>query len=239
MTNLSKLQEAYSLLGILESDEQVAPMIKEIKRHIHEFMVDNEPAPKKGEFNLWDFVSNDPIRPTMCGVFHDKENGMAVASDCHILVADKASYDESKVEPNGKMWPIDKYGKFIEGLYPSWNKIIPEKDSAIEKGYKQYHVDAKDVEAYIKECKAYMKLNEFVGKHAMRPVFNIPNTNSWFRADYLLKFLLASGGDVWLINGDASRPAIYWSDERKVLLMPVLVDNVENITYGDNLYMLD
>ena len=239
MTNLSKLQEAYSLLGIIEDDNSVSSMVKEIKRHIHEFMVDNEPAPKKGEFNIWDYVANDELRPVMNGVFHDKESGVAVATDAHILVSDKASYDESNVEPNGHRLAIDKYGKFIDGIFPRWQSVLTPKETAIENGYQYHHVDVKDLDKYIKRCNAYMKINGFTGRYAKRPVFNIPNTNVWFLASWLHKFLTASGGDIFVLDNNPARAAFYWSDERNVLLMPMLVNNPENIKYNDDLYMME
>ena len=201
-------------------------------------MVDNEPAPKKGEFNIWDFVSNDPIRPTMTGVFHDKENKMAVATDAHMLVADRASYDESNVEPNGHRWAIDKYGKFIEGMYVTWKSVVPEKEKAIEKGYEHYHVNVKDVDEYIKKCNAYMKLNGYTGKHAKLPVYNVPNSKLWFLASYFRTFLIASGGDAWLNNNNPNNAAaINWTDERIVLLMPMAIEDPEKISYGDGIYL--
>lgn len=239
MTNLSKLQEAYSLLGIIEDDKSVAPMVKEIKRHIHEFMVDNEPSPKKGELNLWDFTANDALRPVLCGIFHDKENGMAVATNAHILVADKALYDESKADTEETRRPIDKYGKFIDGRYPNWQNVIPTRERAKELGYERYYVDVKDLDDYIKRCNAYMKINGYTGKCAKRIVYNVPNSNLWFYAPLFRTFLLASGGEVYLRNDKPDGAAVYWSDERIVLIMPMIVDAPEKIKYDDELYMLD
>ena len=237
MTNLSKLQEAYNLLGIIEDDKSVSPKVKEIKRYIHEFMVDNEPTPKGNTFNIWDFVANDELCPEMNGVFHDKESGMAVATDSHILVTDMASYDESKTDPEGRRIAIDKYGKPIEGVFPKWQNVLPPKETALERGYQRYHVDVKDVDAYIKKCNAYMKINGFTGRYAKRPVFNIPNTNILFMASYLRKFLIASGGDIFVLDNKPNRPAIYWSEERNVLLMPMLIFNPETIKHEDDIYL--
>lgn len=224
MTNLAKLRDAYAKLGwaqdnIKHEGKVDKILIDEIKRLIHEFMVDNEPTPKKGTFNIWDWIANDPLRPVLNGVLHDKENQVAVATNAHILVACAESYDESKVDSIGfdleKMKvnrPVDKYGKFIDGRFPNWKAVIPPKD-----GYVEYDVDMNDLSEYIKKSKAWMKLEGYTGKYAT-PLYKVGP--AYFAADMLHKTCIASGGKLSVKNDSSA--AVYFGEQRTALIMPVL-----------------
>lgn len=82
----------------------------------------------KNSINLYKFVSNEKIRPMMCGVFHDEATGYAVASDAQILVAWKGGYDAQHA---GKV--VYKDGsEATSGKYPDWQKVLPNKDAMSE-----------------------------------------------------------------------------------------------------------
>lgn len=79
-----------------------------------------EQSQAKGKFDYYKFVSKDPIRPILCGVYHD--NGIKVASNSFILVAIKDEYDRGELD--GKV--VGKDGAFIEDKYPNWRAVIPD-----------------------------------------------------------------------------------------------------------------
>lgn len=62
------------------------------------------------------------LRPCLNGVFHNE--GFKVASDSHILVVVKESYPE---ELENKI--VSKKGECIEGKYPKYNLVRPQKKS--------------------------------------------------------------------------------------------------------------
>ena len=245
MTNFQKLKQAYTQAGWIKENtfrntDELANAAADIQRLIAEFMVDNEPK-KKGIFNLWDYAATDEIRPVMNGIFHDKERGYAVATDAHILVADKDLYDATLAdpidfkseEPTKGRRPIDMYGKFIEGRYPNWSSVIPEKSEM----YKTYHVSPEELDAYIKKCNAYMKLNGFTGRNAMKILFNVPGTDCWFYAPLLRLFLIATGGEINLSSPD--KAAAYWGERRTAIVMPMLMEERDKkaCDRGDGMYM--
>ena len=246
--NTKKLVEAYDYLGWMQErvkDNQTNVIdehtIAHVQRLIHEFMIDIEPK-KKNAFNIWDWIANDPLRPVLNGVFHDVENKMAVATNAHILVADAEYYDESKVSGEfqsfGRCMPVDKYGKHIEGRFPAWQKVIPPQTEE----WTLHHVDLHELDEYIKKCNTYMKLNGMTGKRAKMAVYKVKDV--WFAADYLRMFIIATEGNVYVKSHD--KPAVYWGDKRKVLLMPMYLPE-EDIAKGklipeamaDRMYIID
>lgn len=229
--NTKKLVDAYDYLSYMQEQLKNNQTIDEhtithVKRLIHEFMIDHEPT-KKNAFNIWDWVANDTLRPVMNGVFHDVENKMAVATNAHILVADAEYYDESKVSGEfqsfGRCMPIDKYGNHIEGRFPNWKEVIPQQTDE----WVLRHVDLKELDDYIKKCKAYMKLNGMTGRFTKKVVYKVGTT--WFLADYLRMFAIATDGNVYVKSHD--RPAVYWGDKRTALLMPIYITE-EDIAKG-------
>lgn len=229
--NTKKLLEAYKYLGWVHDSAKCKEQVNEqtveyIMDLIHEFMIDNEPK-KKNAFNIWDWTANDPLRPVMNGVFHDIESKMAVASNAHILVADSECYDESKVSGEfqsfGRCMPVDKYGKHIEGRFPNWKAVIPQQTDE----WTLHHIDLNELSEYIKKCNTYMKLNGMTGKYSKQVVYKVGTT--WFLADYLRMFAIATDGDIYVKSHD--KPAVYWGDKRKVLLMPMYLPE-EDIAKG-------
>lgn len=229
--NTKKLLDAYQKLGWVQDDIKCGSGVDEstisyIRKQIHEFLIDNEPK-KKNTFNIWDWIANDPLRPVLNGVFHDIESKMAVATNAHMLVADADYYDESKVSGEfqsfGRCMPIDKYGNHIEGRFPNWKAVIPQQTDE----WVLHHVDLKELDAYIKKCNAYMKLNGMTGRFTKQVVYKVGTT--WFLADYLRMFAIATEGNVYVKSHD--KPAVYWGDKRTALLMPMYLPE-EDIAKG-------
>ena len=114
-----------------------------------------EQSQAKGKFDYYKFVSKDELRPLMRGVYHD--NGIKVASDCHILVAIKDEYDRGELD--GKI--VDKDGAFIEGNYPNWRSAIPDFTSK-NRGYRTevVKIDFDKWMTFMQIYKADKKLNQ-------------------------------------------------------------------------------
>ena len=242
MTNLQKLQAAYTQVGWIKENtfkdkDELTNAASNIQRLIAEFMVDNEPK-KKGSFNIWDYVEKDNLHPTMHGVFHDKEEGYAVATETHVLVADKDLYDESLVykgtDFDGRC-SVDKYGKFIDGRFPNWKAVIPSNQGDRTK----HIISLEDIDAYIKKCNTYMKLNGMTGRCARRISFNVPGTDCWFDANILRMFLIASGGEINL--SDNKHSGVYWGERRTAIVMPIYTDekSIKEMDCGNGIYIRD
>lgn len=109
---------------------------------------------KKVKINLYDYVTKDKetikLRPCFSGVYHDPK-GYAVASDTHILIADKELFNKSL---SGKV--INKKGEDITnasaGNYPNWFNILPKlKDCT------RIKIDIEDLIHFIENYKAKNK----------------------------------------------------------------------------------
>ena len=74
---------------------------------------------KEFDSSVWAFTTEDPTRPMLAGVYHD--GGYAVATNMHVLIAEKAAYDPSK---EGSI--VDRKGNVIDAKFPGWRAIIPE-----------------------------------------------------------------------------------------------------------------
>lgn len=170
--SLKELQEAVSILGYTATDlsnakEDILNAIDRIKAAI--FM--ETPMPK-GSFDLWDFVSNDEIRPAMCGIFYD--SGFKVASDMHVLVAVKSDYDETM-----EHHIIGKDGLDIIHPYPKWQCILPTKDEDSQ----VLTIDTDAVYDAVRRQKAERKMR---GKHSAYEAI-IRVGDAFFKAEWMVK----------------------------------------------------
>lgn len=86
-------------------------------------VVRNEVTTKPRKFNIWDYVSDDDIRPYFEGLYQDAE-GYEVATNGHILIYRK--HDVS-ADMAGKV--VFKDGTTIDSAdrYPKWKVIVPKK----------------------------------------------------------------------------------------------------------------
>lgn len=96
-----------------------------IKNMLIQFMKENLQAPKaKKNLSVFDFVATDKeelkIRPVMGGVFMDKKNKVAVATDGHVMMVSKSEYKAN----NFKSGIITKDGKTIPGKYVNYEFVL-------------------------------------------------------------------------------------------------------------------
>lgn len=184
-------------------------------KELIEAIVRIESEPKtKSKFKIWDYVSDDPIRPAMCHVYHDK--GFKVASDGHILIAIKEDYDPSLegrlMLKNGTLAPENEY------RYPRWRDVIPNTELMIMAPVK---LDFEKIKSFEADFKAKMKAeNRKYATTAVRVT-----ENCWFKLEYLVKLAKVMehiGTDTLMVNPDGRRAALTSSDKGKALLMPIV-----------------
>lgn len=101
-----------------------------IKSMLIQFLKTNLRVPKAKKINMFDFVATGDeanARPRLSGVFMDKENKVAVATDGHTIIVSKSEYHPTKFK-NGI---IGKDGKNVEGKYVTYRSAM-ELDEAME-----------------------------------------------------------------------------------------------------------
>lgn len=80
--------------------------------------------------SIKDFVCTDPTKYSMTGIYY--EDGFAVATNGRILIKQKmdypAEYEGKIIDPNT--------GKEIEGKFPAYKKVFPEKEDLIDRSHR-------------------------------------------------------------------------------------------------------
>lgn len=184
-------------------------------KELIEAIIRIESEPKtKSKFKIWDYVSDDDIRPAMCHVYHDK--GFKVASNGYILVAIKEEY-EAELEgrlmlKNGRLAPENEY------LYPRWRDVIPNTELMEMVPAK---IDFDKLKGFEADFKAKMKAAD--RKYATTAVR--VTENCWFKLEYLAKLAKAMahiGTDTLMVNADGRRAALASTDMGKAILMPII-----------------
>lgn len=184
-------------------------------KELIEAIIRIESEPKtKSKFKIWDYVSDDDIRPAMCHVYHDK--GFKVASDGHILIAIKEDYEPSLegrlMLKNGVLAPEDAY------RYPKWRDVMPNTELMEMVPVK---LDFEKIKGFESDFKAKMKAAN--RKYAATSVQ--VTWNCGFKLEYLVKMAKVMehiGTDVLMVNVDGRRAALASTDMGKALLMPIM-----------------
>ena len=192
-------------------------------KELIEAIIRIESEPKtKSKFKIWDYVSDDMIRPTMCHVYHD--SGFKVASDSHILVAVKEDYEpllEGRLMlKNGTLAPENVY------RYPKWRDVIPNPQLTEMVPVK---LDFEKIRGFEAEHKAKVKAQGFKENGYVKVTDNCA-----FKLEYLMKMVKAMeyiGTDVLMVNADGRRAALAVSGESKVILMPICSVDKEDRIY--------
>lgn len=251
MKSIEKLQSALDSL-MQEFSNSKNNVAKDAIIAIHEFIIDNTPV-KKSELSVWEFVSNDKLRPNMMTVFHDNDWKAAVATDAHVLFVNPKEYIDSTdaEEANGQKFDYDgytglmrdKYGKVVErdnGMfgdrYPNYRAVIPAEDRQMPF----------EVRSDLKQCRDIVKstLKLRTGKSRSESNAQIcinKDLNIWIGEKYVDIFIRA-GIDGWTCsNKNPSGRALVkrFADGRILLMMPMLVErkawDCQNPEYGIDL----
>jgi hypothetical protein len=92
----------------------------DVKTLLSDFLRANTIA-KNEQFDLSKYVSNNEMRESITGIYH--ENGFRIATNGYILCAVDDDYPE---ELEGKT--VSPKGHIIEGKYPAWQSVLPNVD---------------------------------------------------------------------------------------------------------------
>lgn len=208
-TSIDKLSKVYNFLQD-EMQPGMAELIAEVIRA--------ESAKPKGEkFDYYKFTPPKKAyyREALKGVYHD--SGWKVASDAHIMVALKEEYPE---ELEGKIVAED--GSFIDATYPAWQKIMPKKPS------KDAHkIDVAGFREWLADRRVQYKA-EYGKGTKYDDHWDVCVGGVYFRAwlfDLLITAMEKIGADTLLLEG--SHPAYCETEKGKVVVMPLVLDNVE------------
>lgn len=241
-TSIDKINQVYVAIKDHEEFKMYAELLKDVIRA--ECMT---PA-KAGKFNIYNFVANDEIRPTMCGVYHDRGN--KVASDSHILVAIKedypAEYEGKVILKDGSFVYIEEYiwnsenritdtikhdTSYVDKdghnhpIYPKWESIIPKTDEAV--GYKPYTFDREKFFKWVDELRVAHKAEYGKGIKWHTDWF-VKVGPCGFKAEWfnrLIEAMDALGTDELYLHESGRRAAVAKSDKGIAILMPVLLED--------------
>lgn len=163
-------------------------------------------------FNFYNFTDQNRFRPIMSGVFHD--SGYKVASDAIILIALKSNYPE-ELEHH----IIDKKERGILGKYPAWRQCLPDGE-----GYKPYHIDPAQFEAFLKERREAWKASEGKGTKWGQYQWNVKVGPAYMRAHKFETFLsgMKEIGATEVFVKDHRRTVYAKTDKGWVLIFPIL-----------------
>lgn len=192
-------------------------------KELIEAIIRIESEPKtKSKFKIWDYVSDNAIRPAMCHVCHD--GGFKVASDGHILIAVKEDYDpllEGRLMlKNGTLAPENEY------RYPKWREVIANTELMEMVSVK---IDFDKLKGFEADFKAKMKAAD--RKYATTAV---RVGTCWFKLEYLVKMAKVMehiGTDTLMVNADGRRAALASSDKGYALLMPIVCPENADFAY--------
>lgn len=113
--------------------------------------------------SILDFVSTDSTRYFMNGIFYEK--GFAIATDGRVLIKQKMNYP---AEYEGKL-VNPKDGTFIDGEFPKYEKVFPDKVDLIDRSSRLAHISG-----YLSNATAAIALTEktrYGGKKLVPVVF--------------------------------------------------------------------
>lgn len=166
----------------------------------------------KKSYSLYKYIDKTE-RPQLGGVYH--KDGYAIATDTHVLVADKRKYDK---ENDGRI--IDKDGNEIEGGFPNVFAVVPRRIIASD-------IDAMDLLNFIAGVKNVVKSKKEKLKDKVI-LFNVGDELWAGSVENLEKFANAAvslGGKIYFHNSKGGRigiDSIYTeSDKGFALMMPI------------------
>lgn len=240
-TSIDKINQVY--MAIKDSDEfkMYAELLKDIIR------AEAMPPVKAGKFNLYNYVADDQIRPSMCGVYH--ENGMKVASDSHILIAIEDEYPEemeggvvlkdgSFVEIEEHVWDpegrvtntikhrtsyVDKDGH-NHPIFPKWRDVIPNIDNG---GWKAYKFDREKFYKWVEGLRVAHK-TEYGKGVKWQPTWFCKVGPCGFKAEWFNRMIEAMdflGTDEIFLHDEGRRAAVIKTDKGVCISMPAMLED--------------
>ena len=193
-----------------------------IKNMLIQFLKENLQVPKaKKNLSVFDFVATDEEelerRPVMGGVFMDKKNKVAVASDGHVMMVSKSEYKENKF----KSGVITKDGKNLPWKYVNYEPILAQYKE--KKPIELY--DEKTIIDMALITKAEWELREGESAPCI-PITADKECSIDFFPIRRLPILLSVGLEGWKHDRCAF---LYEDDDKKIFIMGVVTsDNYTN-----------
>lgn len=217
MTNFDLIAEAIEMMNAGNNESAIA--------RLKQFTALNTPKVKGGgKVKVYDWI--DPKEPyAYCnGVYHDADNGVAVATDTHVLLVSKPDYNANLA---GKC--IDKKGDAIKARYPDYMCVIPKN------GLTEREVNLTRIAELLSEYRAEKKINKTIDYLA----FNIGDKdNPFYVSPKFCKLLITLPAGKFYFS-EPLRPLLYKSDngDYTAIVMPIRIDEkcigMEKVTYSD------
>lgn len=198
MKNLDLISEAIKKIERIDTED----VNKELAlNRMKQFVLLNTQQPKGGKVKIYDWVSKDGYRPQMCGVFHDAENKVAVATNTHALIVSKRDYVECE-----ESHIVDKNGDEIQGRYPDYKRVMPDTDECL-----LYDVDREKVKRILTEYRAERKLDKSVEYLAIN--IGSPDKPLYLAPENCKPLLQLPDGDFFVSANDYNSRAIAYESE--------------------------
>ena len=238
-TSIDKINKVYVAIKDHEEFKMYAELLKDVIR------AEAMTPVKAGKFNIYNYVTKDQIRPSMCGVYHDK--GMKVASDSHILIAFEEEYPEefeggvvlkdgSFVEIEEHVWdPESKETKTIKHrtsyvdkdghnhpIFPKWRDIIP---NIVAGGYMPYKFDREKFYKWVEGLRVAHKTEYGKGIKFGTDWF-VKVGPCGFKAEWFNLMIEAMdflGADQIYLHDEGRRAGVIKTDKGVCISMPILL----------------
>lgn len=227
MKSINKLYDAINCIGE-EMNEYDVAMAKSL---IREFIIDNTEEKKKTKFSCSMFTSDvkkdGMTRPSMCCVYHDNENKVAVATNGIELYTSESEYIPTDgnclrnaygEDPKESLIYVKKSGGWkiseITTRFPDWKKVIPT--NTVHIGFRE------DIEQVYNESMADAK-GRNTKKADEKVIINLSSSPSvWMTARHV-KFIIDAGIDGWVIREDFKGGLLKKWDGKMLMLMPFYI----------------
>lgn len=209
MTNFNLISEAIAAINANDKDTAIA--------RLKAFTSLNTPKPKAfGKVNIWNWTDPKEYRTFCHGVFHDPDNGVAVATDTHVILTSKIDYDSERA---GEIHT--KSGDKVKAVYPAYRRIFRKNNVTFEVNRER-----------IAECLSKAKSERKLDKRVEYKAFNIGTGDKPFyltpeNCKLLLtlpegEFLVAPGER---FDNYAIRPLQYKSNDGNLeaIIMPIYI----------------
>lgn len=188
---------------------------------------DGKPDPKKAAKVLADFTYKQDkkevskkIHDDLSRVYHDKEAGLAVASDGRILIASKHGFD-----PNADNGDVE---------FPNWRHIVGPTDTNSKLAAK---VNPTELAKVCKTISRLAKATDGEGEHGPLVAINFGGNHvSYFSASQLVKVakaMEANGITELRTSEEFNHPAIASNGDTSIVIMPYRNADIETSGRGD------
>lgn len=188
---------------------------------------DGKPDPKKAAKVLEDFTYKQnkeevskKIHDDLSRVYHDKEAGLAVASDGRILIASKHGFD-----PNADNGDV---------AFPNWRHVVGPTDTNSKLAAK---VNPTELAKVCKTISRLAKATDGEGEHGPLVAINFGGNHvSYFSASQLAKVakaMEANGLTELRTSEEFNRPAIASNGDTSIVIMPYRTADIETSGRGD------